>query len=113
MLFIRSLLVIYFIYVCVCAQSLSLVQLCDSTGWGPPGSSVRGILQARVLEWAAISFFRGSSRTRDCTHVSCLVGGFFTSEPCGKPYFMSISYLNIFYIYFYLSVLGLILACGS
>ena len=44
--------------------------LCDPVDCSPPGSSVHGILQARVLEWAAISFFRGSSRPRDRTHVS-------------------------------------------
>ena len=37
---------------------------------GPPGSSVHGILQARILEWVAISFFRGSSRPRDRTCIS-------------------------------------------
>ena len=35
------------------------------------GCSVRGILQARILEWGASSFSRGSSQSRDCTHVSC------------------------------------------
>ena len=39
--------------------------LCDPTDCGPPGSSVRGILQARILEWAAMSSSRGSSPTRD------------------------------------------------
>ena len=43
-----------------------------------PGSSVQGILQARVLEWVAISFSRGYSRPRDRTHISCIAGGFFT-----------------------------------
>ena len=43
----------------------------------PPGSSVHGILQARILEWVAISFSRGSSRLRDQTQVSCIAGGFF------------------------------------
>ena len=38
----------------------------------PPGSSVRGILQTRILEWAATSFSRGSSRPRNRTHVSCI-----------------------------------------
>ena len=36
----------------------------------PPGSSVHGILQARILEWVAISFSRGSSQSRDLTHTS-------------------------------------------
>ena len=38
----------------------------------PPDSSVHGISQARILEWVAISFSRGSSRPRDWTHVSCI-----------------------------------------
>ena len=40
--------------------------------WSPPGSSVRGILQARWLEWVAIPFPRGSSRPRDQIRVSCI-----------------------------------------
>ena len=52
----------------------------------PPGSSVRGILQARILEWVAISFSRGSSQHRDQTWVLCIAGRFFSpSEPPGKP----------------------------
>ena len=39
---------------------------------GPPGSSVRGIPQARILEWIAISFTRGSFPPRDRTYVSCI-----------------------------------------
>ena len=61
---------------------MSLVQL--TRDCSPPGSSVHGILQARMLEWVAISFARGS-QPRDRTHVSCLAGGFFTTEPLGKP----------------------------
>ena len=38
----------------------------------PPGSSVRGILQARMLEWVDISFSRGSSQPRDWTHIFCI-----------------------------------------
>ena len=49
----------------------------------PPGSSVHGILQARMLEWIAISFSRRISR--DWTWVSCIAGRFFTTEPQGKP----------------------------
>ena len=44
-----------------------------------PGSSVHGILQARILEWVAIPFSRGSSQPRDRTQVSCIAGEFFTS----------------------------------
>ena len=39
--------------------------LCDSMDCSPPGSSVPGIFQARILEWVAISFSRGSSKLRD------------------------------------------------
>ena len=44
--------------------------LCDPVDCSPSGSSVHGILQARILEWVAISFSRGSSRPRDQTQVS-------------------------------------------
>ena len=40
----------------------------------PPGSSIHGILQGRILEWVAISFSRGSSQPRDRTQVSCIAG---------------------------------------
>ena len=43
-------------------------------GCSPPGSSVHGILPARILEWVAVSFSRGSSRPRDRTQVSRIVG---------------------------------------
>ena len=52
--------------------------------WSPPGSSVHGILQARILEWVAISFSRGSSWRRDRTWVSCIAGRFFTIWSIGK-----------------------------
>ena len=48
----------------------SCVTVCKPTDCSPPGSSVHGILQARILEWAAISSSRGSSRPRDRTRVS-------------------------------------------
>ena len=44
--------------------------LCDPTNCSPSGSSIHGVLQARIVEWIAISFFRGSSQPRDQTHVS-------------------------------------------
>ena len=51
---------------------------CDPMVCSPPGSSVHGILQARILEWVAMPFSRGSSQPRDQTHVSCTAGRFFT-----------------------------------
>ena len=53
------------------AGMLSRVQLCDPMDSCLPGSSVHRILQARILVWAAISSFRGSSQPRDRIHVSC------------------------------------------
>ena len=51
---------------------------CDPVDGGLPASSVHGILQARILEWVASSFSRGSSQPRDRTGVSCITGRFFT-----------------------------------
>ena len=68
----------------IAVQLLSCVQLCcDPMDCSLPGSSVPGILQARILERVAISSSRGSSRPRDQTHVSCISGKFFTTEPPG------------------------------
>ena len=51
----------------------------------PLGYRVHGIIQARILEWAAFHFSRGSSQPRDWTQVSHIAGGFFTTESQGKP----------------------------
>ena len=51
-----------------------------------PGSSVHGILQARILEWGAVPFSRGSSQPRDRTLVSGIAGDSLPSEPLGKPF---------------------------
>ena len=56
----------------------SCLNLCDPMDCSLPGSSIHGIFQARVLEWVAISFSRGSSRPRDGTWVSLLAGRHFT-----------------------------------
>ena len=65
----------------VCSVAQSCPALCDPMDSSPPGSSVHGISQARILEWVAISFSRGSSQPRGRTWVSCIAGGFFTTEP--------------------------------
>ena len=58
---------------CVCMLvSQSYLTLCDPMDCNLPGSSVHGILQARILEWVAIPFSRGSSQPRDRTQVSLL-----------------------------------------
>ena len=51
--------------------------LCDPKDWGPPSSSVHGILQARILEWVAVPFSRRFSQPRDQTQVSLMAGIFF------------------------------------
>ena len=66
--------------------------LCDPMDYSPPGSSVHGILQARMLEWVAISFSRACSRPKDQTWVSYIAGRFFTiwatreAHPSGGSY---------------------------
>ena len=56
---------------CVCAKLLqSCLALCDPVGYSLPGSSIHGILQARILEWAAMPSFKGSSWPRNQTWVS-------------------------------------------
>ena len=59
--------------------------LCHPMDCSPPDCSVHGISQARILEWDAISFSRGSSRLWDQAMSPALVGGFLTTEPPGKP----------------------------
>ena len=72
--------------------SQSCPTLCDPVDCSLPDSSVHGILQAKILEWVAISFSRGSSQPRDWTWVSCIAGRRFTlwatrelPAPPGKP----------------------------
>ena len=56
---------------CMHARSIQLCPtLCDPRDYSPPGSSVYGIFQARILEWVVISFSWGSSQPRDSTHAS-------------------------------------------
>ena len=74
---------------CVHAKLLqSSLTLFDPMDCSPPGSSVHGILQARILEWVAMPSSRGSSQPRNQNFISCdscIAGGFFTTEPPGKP----------------------------
>ena len=86
---VLSAFVYFFLYsLLVCMlSSFSRVRLCNPMDYGPPGSSVHGILQARILEWVAMPSSRGPSGPRDQTHISCssrIAGGFFTTEPVGE-----------------------------
>ena len=55
-----------------CSVAQLCLTLCDFMDWGLPGSSVRGIFQASILEWVALSSSTGSFSPRDWTHVSCI-----------------------------------------
>ena len=66
------------------------VRLCDPTDCSPPGSTVRGVLQARIVEWVVMPSSRGSSWARDWTHFSYLhlllwQSGSLLLVPRGKP----------------------------
>ena len=68
----------YPVHVCIYVLFTQLsLPLCDPMVSSPPGSSVHGILQARILEWVAIPSFRRSSLPRDPTWVSHMAGMFF------------------------------------
>ena len=86
---------IYYIYICTIyiymhAKSLQYcLTLCNLTDYSPPGSSLHGSLQARILELVAMPSFSRSSWPRDQTYNSygsCIAGRFFTTEPPGKPH---------------------------
>ena len=55
-----------------CSGAQSGPTLCDPTDSSPPGCSVHGISQARILEWVAMSYVRASSRSMDRTRISCV-----------------------------------------
>ena len=95
------------VYACLLLSVSVLSTLCNPMGCDPPDSSVHGILQASILEWVAISFSRGSSWSRNWTHVSCgfwIARKFFTTEPPGKPmcvYMCAYVYKHIHVIHMY------------
>ena len=63
----------------------SCLTLCDPMDCSPPGSSIHGIRQARILEWVSMPSSRWSLQPRSQTCVSCIAGRFFTTEPLVKP----------------------------
>ena len=83
--FIHSTLYFFFLGIVCVLVAQSCPTPCDPMDCSPSGSSVHGILQARVVEWVAIPFSRGSSWTRDQTQVSSLQADSLSSEPPGKP----------------------------
>ena len=86
------------IYNCPRRSKSEVTQLCP-TLWDPmdyslPGSSVHGILQARILEWVAIPFSRGSSWPRDRTQVFHIAGRCFTIWATREAYYYSHQWLT-------------------
>ena len=76
---------VWFMHACMLQSHLTL---CNPVDCSPPGSSVHGILQSRILDWVAMPSSKGSSQPRDRNCISwnsCIAGGFFTTEPLGKP----------------------------
>ena len=63
----------------MCSDAQLCLTFCDPMDCSLQGSSIHGILLARILEWVAISSSRGSSQPRDWTQASRIAGGFFTS----------------------------------
>ena len=82
----------------------SCLTLCDPMDCSPSGSSVHGILQARILEWVAMPSCRGSSRPRDQTHVShvsCIGRRVLYHWLCqGSPFFTAYFIPNSLYFFF-------------
>ena len=79
---------VWLISLCLVAQTCPT--LCDPMDCSPPGSSVHGILQARILKWVSMPSSRGSSQSRDQTQVSRIAGGFFTVRATRKAYLFSL-----------------------
>ena len=112
------------LYMCACVcvlVTLSCLTFCNHVDCSPPGSSVhRIILQARILEWAAIPFSRGSSWPSDWTWVSSIAGRFSNhlshqGYPCAYMWVGVYIYMHGFpgvcvcvcvYVYIYIHIYG-------
>ena len=70
--------VVYYLVQVKMLVTQSCPTFCNPMDCSPPGFSVHGILQAKILEWVAISFSRESFQSSDQIQVSCIAGGFFT-----------------------------------
>ena len=75
-------MIIHIAYVGVCSVIQWCLSLCYPMDYSLPGTSVHGIFQARILDWVAISFSRGSSWPRDWTCNSCITLLLFFMNPC-------------------------------
>ena len=69
--------VLYSLVIGLKRSEVKVAQSCPTLG-NPTEYTVHGLLQATILEWVAVPFFRGSSHPRDRTQISCIVGWFYT-----------------------------------
>ena len=108
---VLSLNSIHFILLKWSEVAQSCPTLCSPVDFSPPASSVHGILQARILEWVAISFSRGSSRPRDRTQVSRIAGRHFLLNSCKSNFLLKGS--NIFSYAYWIDVFLIQCFCWS
>ena len=94
-------------HACTCLVTQTCLTLCDPVGCILPVSSVRGILQARILKWVPYPFYKGSSQLRDQTWVSCITGRFFTIWAIREPLVpqFKIQYLSFYRHHKYLFII--------
>ena len=91
--------------VCVCLGTQLCPAFCYLMDCSPPDSSVHWILQAKILEWVAIPFSKGSSQPKDQIHVSYTAGRFFTISAPREAHVYIYIYIYIhinIYIYIYI-----------
>ena len=80
----------------VCQLLSRVLTLFDPMNWSPPVSSIHWIFQARILEWVAMPFSKGSSRPRDQTRISRIAGRLFTIWPNREAHLVfTWMYLNV------------------
>ena len=97
---------IHGVYVCVCVLATqSCPTLCDLMDCSPPGSSIYGILQSRILDWVAFPFSRGPSRTRCEPWSPTLQAYSLLNEPPRKPLLYSRTLFLIHLVYVKVKVL--------
>ena len=82
-------------FVSVCSAAQLCLILCDPMDCSPLCSSVCGITQAKILEWVVFSSSRGSPWSRNQTVSPGLTGGFFTTEPPGKPWMTFVAMVKL------------------
>ena len=96
---------------CILCSVASILfdSFCDPLDYSLPGFSVRGILQARILEWVAVPSSKGSFQPRNWTCVSCIAGRFFTQwattgfDPCQHNTYKHTHIHTVWWLLFFFS----------